>query len=146
MIRNILMVCVGNICRSPMAEGLLKQQAVGHEGVRIHSAGLGALVGSAADPEALTQMAQRGVDIAQHRARQISLEIVRDVDLILVMEKPHLQHLHAQFPVTRGKVHLLGKWNEREIPDPYRKSPEFFANTAKLIEEGVAAWAARIWR
>lgn len=145
MINRILLVCVGNICRSPMAEGLFKQHATGRNNVLIHSAGLGALVDNPADPEALTQMSQRGVDITRHRARQISLEIVRDSDVILVMEKQHQLHLHARFPVARGKVHLLGKWNEREIPDPYRKSPEFFANTAKLIEEDVAAWAARIW-
>jgi len=129
-----------------MAEGLFKQHATGRDNLLIHSAGLGALVDHPADPEALAQMAQRGVDIAGHRARQVSLEIVRESDLILVMERQHQQHLHTQFPAVRGKVHLLGKWSDREIPDPYRKSPEFFANTAKLIEEDVAAWATKIWR
>ncbi|MDD3883439.1 MAG: low molecular weight phosphotyrosine protein phosphatase [Gallionella sp.] len=147
MIRKVLLVCVGNICRSPMAEGMLKNRAPKKRSdLLIHSAGLEALVGHSADPQAIAQIAQRGWDISTHLARQITLDMVREADLILTMEKQHQQHLHSLFPIARGKTHLLGKWHDREISDPYRKSPEFFAHIADQIEQDVEAWIPRIWR
>lgn len=143
MFDSILVVCVGNICRSPMAEALLKARAPAK--VRVSSAGIGALVGSPADPIAQALMLARGIDISAHRARQLEAEMVRANELILVMEQGHQQHLHQLYPAARGKVHLLGKWQGQEIPDPYRKSESHFARALEMIEAGVAAWAQRLW-
>jgi len=158
MFSNILVVCIGNICRSPMAEALLKARAP--ESVHIHSAGIGALVGEPADPASVQLMQARGIDITAHRARQLSREMVSQAELILVMEDGHMQHIHSLSPAARGKVHCLGKWGdkvnsghgreyplgENEIPDPYKKSPEYFASILVLIEQGVDAWAEKLWK
>ena len=141
---SILIVCVGNICRSPMAEALLAARAPA--GVVVRSAGIGALVGYAAEPDAQELMHARGMDISAHRARQLTLAMAMEADLILVMETRHQQHIHNLVPSTRGKVHLLGKWQDVEVPDPYQKSAAHFAQALELIEQGVDAWAERLWQ
>jgi len=126
-----------------MAEGLLRSCAP--EDVVISSAGIGALVGEPADPIAVKLMQDRGIDISQHRARQLTLEIVREADLILVMEKRHMNAVHSISPSAHGKVHEIGKWIDAEVPDPYRKSPEYFEHILGLLERGVKAWCKKIW-
>ncbi len=144
MFNNILVVCIGNICRSPMAEALLKARAP--SGVQVHSAGIGALVNKPADPLAVQLMQARGIDITGHRARQLMPEMVDQAELILVMEEGHQRYIRSVSPAACGKVHTLGKWLEQEIPDPYKKSPEFFASTLALIEQGVNAWSEKLWK
>ena len=143
MFDSILIVCVGNICRSPMAEALMRRAAPAH--VSLASAGLGALVDQPADPIAVELMRERGIDLASHRARQLTPLMIRQADLVLVMEERHRQHVHAMLPEARGKVHLLGKWQQAEIPDPYRQDEQAFRQALALIEQGVEAWSRRIW-
>jgi len=83
MINQILVVCIGNICRSPMAEGLLKRDL---PKIKVSSAGLDALVGYGADPIAVEIMAEQGIDIQSHRARMLTDNLVRQSELILVMD------------------------------------------------------------
>ena len=126
MFNNILVVCVGNICRSPTAERLLQRY---HPELKVESAGLGALVGKGADPTAISVAAEHQLSLEGHCARQISRRLCRNYDLILTMEK-------------RGKVMLFGHWdNECEIPDPYRKSRETFAAVYTLLERSARQWA-----
>lgn len=144
MIRKILVVCVGNICRSPMAEALLKSALRGQTGFSVESAGLGALVGHPADDYALELMAEAGEDISEHRARQIHPDMVRDADLVLVMESGHKRTMDSVEPTARGKVHRLGEWQDKEIGDPYRQPKEAFADVLVDIQAGVTAWVERI--
>jgi protein-tyrosine phosphatase len=141
MIRRILVVCIGNICRSPMAEGLFRQAI---PGVQIGSAGLSAMVGCGADPIAVQIMAGAGVDISSHRARMLTDAIVRDADLILVMDDLQRQQVSMQYPHTRGKVFRLAEAARQDIPDPYRQDAEVFHAVFSLIENGVTEWANRI--
>src|SRR5690606_19571912 len=106
MIQSILVVCIGNICRSPMAEGLLKQRLPEKH---IYSAGLGALVGHPADPLAIELMQQQGVDISDHRAQQINAQLVNQADLVLVMDLEQKRHVEKHYPASRGKVFRLGE-------------------------------------
>ena len=144
MIRHILVVCVGNICRSPMAEGLLRHELRGQEGITVESAGLGALVGHPASEHSLELMAERGLDIGAHRARQIHPDMVRAADLVLVMETRHKRAIDDADPTARGKVHRLGEWQDRDIDDPYRKPREAYELALADIEAGVASWVERI--
>jgi len=125
-----------------MAEALLRAQVSGR--VRVRSAGLGALVGKGADPLAVKLMDGCKIDIGEHVARQITPEMIREYDLILVMDKEQQQRLHSIAPASRGRVHLLGKWSDLEVPDTYRKSPEYFEHVLVLIEKGVSDWAKRL--
>ncbi|HEX8099025.1 MAG TPA: hypothetical protein VF660_02350 [Actinomycetota bacterium] len=84
---TILLLCTGNICRSPIAEGLLKRQLEdgGVTGVTVHSAGVSGLDGYPADPEAVRTSAEQGVDISSHRARRVTAKMIESADLILTM-------------------------------------------------------------
>ena len=144
MIRHILVVCVGNICRSPMAEALLRDALRGKEEITVESAGLGALVGHPASDFAVELMHERGIDITSHRARQLHPDMVSAADLILVMELGHKKVIDEVEPAARGKVHRLGEWQDREISDPYRQPKAVFAEALKDIEDGVADWVERL--
>lgn len=141
MIRRILVVCIGNICRSPMAEGLLKRALPDRQ---ISSAGLGALLGRGADPIAVQLMAEQGIDIGAHRARMLTDALVRESDLILVMDSQQQQQIATEYPHTRGKVFRLGESAKRDIPDPYRQSEEVFRSSLHLIQDECGAWVKRI--
>ncbi len=144
MIRHILVVCVGNICRSPMAAALLKSALGEQDGISVESAGLGALVGHPADDFALELMEEMGEDVSQHRARQIHPDMVKEADLVLVMETKHKRSIDIADPTARGKVHRLGEWQERDIDDPYRQPKAAFVDALEEIQEGVASWVERI--
>jgi len=144
MFKNIMMVCIGNICRSPIAEVLLKHQ---QPQLNVFSSGLGALVGKPADPKSVDLMTAKDIDLNNHCAQQINSVLVSASDLILTMEQKHVDAIQAKFPEARGKVHLICKWNDnQEIPDPYKKNKEAFASAATLIEDGLNAWQKKLWK
>ena len=139
MFNKILVVCVGNICRSPTAERLLKHY---QPALTVHSAGLGALVGKAADSSAASVAQDNGLSLDGHCARQLTAAMCRDYDLILTMERRHIHALCDIAPEMRGKVMLFGHWDdEREIPDPYRKSRDAFEAVYSLIDRSARKWA-----
>ena len=144
MIRHILVVCVGNICRSPMAEALLKDALREQQDIIVESAGLGALVDHPASEHAVTLMRERGLDITAHRARQITPDMVRSADLVLVMEAGHKRAIDMNEPEARAKIYRVGEWQDRDIRDPYRQPREAFEAALADIDEGVAEWARRI--
>ncbi len=139
--KNILVVCVGNICRSPTAERILRQKL---SGKFISSAGLGALKNKGIDPSAAAMLIENKYDAADHSARQISSSMLVEADLVLVMEKAHQQSLMDRYPAHSGKVMLLGHWSGQEIDDPYRKSDEAFRFIFEQIEESCSEWVTRI--
>jgi protein-tyrosine phosphatase len=141
MIDSILVVCVGNICRSPMAEGLLRQSL---PACRVSSAGIAALVGQPADPIAVDLMQGRELDITPHRARQIDGPMAADAGLILVMELGHKRHLEQIHPLARGKIFRLCESAQADVPDPYQRGREAFEKALALIVQGVDAWVPRI--
>lgn len=144
MFESVLFVCVGNICRSPSAEVMLRH-ASGNRNLRVASAGLGAMVGHEINPMAQKLLLRAGLDGVGHRARQLDSVMLAKADLVLVMERSHLHHVAAIAPQASGKTFLLGKWQaERDIPDPYRQSPQVFEYVYQLMAEGVEAWSHHI--
>lgn len=144
MFNRILIVCIGNICRSPTAEQLLREALQGSD-IAVGSAGLGARIGHPIDPTALATLQRHGHRPQPHRARQLTAELAREADLILTMEQSQTLSTIQRAPEARGKIFLLGKWqNEQEIPDPYRLGPEAFEHSYGLIERAVASWADRL--
>ncbi len=140
MFNRILFVCIGNICRSPTAEFLLRKQLTGGA-CEVGSAGLNAVVGEPMDPTAADLLREHGVDGSSHRGRQVTGELLRQSDLILTMEKSHSTAIARSFPEVSGKVFLLAKWqSEAEIPDPFRQPRHAFTHAYKLIDKGVASW------
>ncbi|MDN3223763.1 low molecular weight protein-tyrosine-phosphatase [Pseudomonas nunensis] len=144
MFRKILVVCVGNICRSPTAE-LLLRNALASSTIAVTSAGLSARVGEAMEPAARQVLEAHGHCAEGFKARQITPDIVNESDLILVMEKQHVTQVLKIASHARGKVFLLGKWqSEREIQDPYRQGRAAFIHAHALIEDAVCSWAQRL--
>lgn len=146
LFNNILVVCVGNICRSPMGERLLQKLLPGKN---IASAGLGVersgLAGKPADELANVIAAQYGVNLENHQARQLTQQLCAQYDLILVMEKGHIEALTSIAPEARGKVMLFGQWiGKQNIPDPYRQSKEAFEFALELIDQAANAWAKKL--
>ena len=139
--KNILTLCVGNICRSPIAEMLLKQQ---FPEKTVWSAGLGALVGNPADPLSVEVAATHGLDLSAHRAQQVAAWMCQTADLILVMEQDQKAELEQKFPLVRGKVFRLGELEKFDIADPYRQPKAAFEAAYTDIARGVASWVPRI--
>jgi protein-tyrosine phosphatase len=142
MARKLLVVCLGNICRSPMAKVVLQREL--GEGWEIDSAGLGALVGEPAVPEALQALARIGLDASAHRARQLDSDLLREAELVLVMETAQKIEVERIYPWACGRVFLLGHWEGIEIEDPYRRPQEIFDQTLALIERCGATWPGRL--
>jgi low molecular weight protein-tyrosine phosphatase len=143
MINRVLVVCVGNICRSPTAEFLLRHR-LRRDGAIVESAGLAALVGNPIDPMAERVLAAHGLSAATHVARQITVEMINAADIVLAMDKRHLSAIHAQAPHARGKTFHLGKWqNDAPIPDPYGQPRAAFEHAFTLIDSAVDSWISR---
>ncbi|WP_269618759.1 low molecular weight protein-tyrosine-phosphatase [Zhongshania sp. BJYM1] len=141
MFNNILMVCVGNICRSPTAEYMLKHKLAHKPNVIIHSAGLGALVDKPIDPSAGQLLTANGIDASAHRARQLNTEMLLKADLILVMEQRHIKGVTDLAQQVSGKTFLLGKWSQNQaVPDPYRKSMEAFEHVYGQMDQFTNDW------
>ncbi|NLC01668.1 MAG: low molecular weight phosphotyrosine protein phosphatase [Pseudomonas formosensis] len=140
MFKSILVVCVGNICRSPTGEALLKSKLQGR-GIEVTSAGLGALVGKPVDSTAAEVMATAGYSLPDHQARQLTPDMLRGADLILAMEQKHLQSIHSMAPEARGKTFLFGKWLDScEVPDPYRQQLPAFEHVFRILDKAADAW------
>ncbi|TKI05780.1 arsenate reductase/protein-tyrosine-phosphatase family protein [Martelella alba] len=136
---KILVVCTGNICRSPLGEWLLKYYTHNNE---IISAGIIALNNITADPYAIEIARRHNLDISGHHPQKITYELCNKCELILVMERKHINEICKIAPLTRGKILLFGHWSgKRNIPDPYRKSKETFEYIFKLLDEDAQNWA-----
>jgi protein-tyrosine phosphatase len=138
VIERVLVICIGNICRSPIAEGLLAR-AWPEKTVR--SAGLGAMVGYPADPMSIDLMAEQGIDISAHRAQSLTPRMVSEFDLIVTMDLAQKRHIELKYPTARGKVFRLGA---ADIADPYRKDMVVFRQTYHLLAQGVDVLVARV--
>lgn len=141
MFDSILVVCVGNICRSPTGERLLKKY-LPHK--NIASAGVGALSGNAADPAAVSAANEHQLSLEAHCAQQLTAEMCREYDLILVMEKKHIDAVCAYSSSVRGKIMLFGHWTAQEIADPYKKSHEAFQSVYRQLDAAAQAWANKL--
>lgn len=140
MFNSILIVCAGNICRSPTGEYLLKNK-LEDSSIKVSSAGLTALEDKSAEATATSIALTNNIDMSAHKGRQLSSALIAENDLILVMEERHLTDLLGKYPQARGKTFLLGKWiDDTEIPDPYRQSHEAFEHVYQLIDKACTAW------
>ncbi|TDO16626.1 MULTISPECIES: low molecular weight protein-tyrosine-phosphatase [Halomonas] len=145
MFQRILIVCTGNICRSPVAAALLQRRL---PGLAVESAGLGALVGQPVDDQARRLAMADGLDLDAHRARQLDDPLLAEADLVLVMTDGQRQALARRWPQARGKTLLMGKWLDPQapidIPDPYRKSVDVFEHVYQLLDEATRLWSQRL--
>ena len=140
---NLLVICIGNICRSPMAEGLL-QKAFPYKTVR--SAGVDAMVGYPADPYSIQIMQEQGIDISRHRAQKLAGWMVSEADLILTMDNEQKRYIEQKYPAAKGKVLRSGEFGNFDIPDPYRQEMSSFRQAYALISDSITEIAKKIAR
>ena len=142
MFSSVLILCIGNICRSPLAEAALREALQQqNKTIQVSSAGLHAMVEYPADPNSVTIAEANSLNLDQHKARQLNLELVKKADLILVMTQNQLKQVHQDYPSSRGKVFLLHNSPATDIPDPYKQDETAFEEAWKLIQAGVANWS-----
>jgi protein-tyrosine phosphatase len=138
MFNNILVVCVGNICRSPVGERLLRQLLPEKN---ITSAGVGAMVGCPVDSLAADVAKEHGLETSKHFAKQLTPEMCHQADLILAMSEKIRQEIYSQVPEARGKVMLFGKWlDELDIPDPFKQKRTVHEKTYELLDKAAQTW------
>jgi protein-tyrosine phosphatase len=143
---RICLVCLGNICRSPMGEVLLGDELskAGLAGkVEVDSAGTGDWhLGEAMDPRARAELSRRGYDGSMHEARQIQASWLHDYDLLLAMDKANLSSLRRMAGDDNdllGRIQLMLSFDPdapegAEVPDPYNGRPEDYAEVFELVQ------------
>jgi protein-tyrosine phosphatase len=150
---RVLVVCTGNICRSPTAEGVLRhiveKRGLGDH-VEVRSAGTHDYhVGEGPDPRSQRHARGRGYDLSRLRASQVAREDFAEFDYILAMDRGHLRLLRQMAPEgAHARVALFleasGRWKGEDVPDPYYGGPEGFDQVLDMVEEAAERWVERI--
>ncbi|RQS08873.1 low molecular weight protein-tyrosine-phosphatase [Burkholderia sp. Bp8998] len=143
MINSILVVCEGNICRSPMAQALLARAL---PSARVRSAGCSALAGRRADPLAVELMAERGIDLGEHIAVDLNLQHMRSADLILTMTQSQRRRIEAGYPFSKGRVFRIGEFEKIDVIDPYRRGRSAFELALTQIDLSMKRWVDKMNR
>ena len=139
---NLLVLCEANICRSPLAEHLLRSLT----GLTVDSAGLTARTGDPADPVYLDMAKELELDLARHRSKPVNRGLLECADLTLVMTGGHRRRLSERYPEFSGKIMLLGHWVDGgvSVSDPHRKSVDAYRQVFIQIQDACDRWSAKL--
>ena len=143
--KTVLFVCTGNVCRSPMAEGLFRHAVQGAGDYRVLSAGLGAMDGQPPSAHAVKALAELGIDISHQRSRMLTPELVQQADYIFGMTHSHIDTVMMLFPRAAEKTFLLREFDEtldsfeKDISDPIGGSYDVYLNCRDQIEQGLVS-------
>ena len=143
--KTILFVCTGNVCRSPMAEGLFRHVTRGRNDFRAISAGVGAIEGLPPSEHAVRAMKELGIDIAHQRSRMLTGKLVQEADFIFGMSHSHVDAITLLYPQAAEKTFLLREFDEtlgsyeNDISDPIGQSYEVYCSCRDQIEQGMVS-------
>src|SRR5208283_225520 len=143
--KTILFLCTGNVCRSPMAEGLFRHAVKGRGEFRVVSAGLGAMDGQPPTQFSVQAMREIGIDISHQRSHALMAEMVRAADYIFGMTHSHVDTVALLYPRAAEKTFLLREFDdtlesfEKDIGDPIGSSYEVYEDCRDQIEQGIAS-------
>lgn len=140
---KILVLCTANICRSPMAEHLMKSALRDYD-VHIDSAGIHGAYASRADQEVVKMLKSEGIDgvdaIENHLSKPVSQINATEFDLILCMERHHLEDLQRLVPQATGRTFLMGHWKDEEIEDPHGLDESEYLRSLTQIRSSIVDW------
>ncbi len=145
MLDRVLVVCAANVCRSPLAEGLLRARFERRGFGVVESAGLQAAEGRPPDATSAALLAERGIDISGHRARQLTPRLLAEFDLVLVMEDEQRRRIEKLARSARGRVHRIGKFGGFDVADPHGGPRSEHERALALIERGLDDFERAFW-
>src|SRR4051812_23037289 len=143
--KTILFVCTGNVCRSPMAEGIFRHVMKGRRDVQVLSAGIGAMEGQPPSTYAVQAVRELGIDISKQRSRMLTAELVQEADYIFGMTHSHVVTFFLLYPHAAEKTFLLREFDdtldifEKDISDPIGGSYDVYLECRDQIEQGIAS-------
>jgi glycine hydroxymethyltransferase len=147
-VKNIVFICTGNTCRSPMAAALLRHAMGPNPGFAVQSAGVAARAGAPASPETVAVLREAGINLGDHRSRPVTSEMIREAQLILTMTRGHREVILELFPEASERVFLVGDFagdpTLREIPDPIGCGRDAYLETRDAIVAAIPGLLAFI--
>lgn len=142
--KNVIFICTGNVCRSPMAEGFYRQLTKSDDSIRVGSAGISAFDGQAASQHSVSVMKEEHIDISHHASRMLNANIVDQATHIFGMTRAHRDAVQMMFPEAREKVFVLREFLvgpdadfDLDVSDPIGGSLEEYMRTRNLIKEAL---------
>ena len=138
--KTVLFVCTGNICRSPMAEGLMRNLVAGRKDFRVFSAGVHAQQGAAASLDAVTALREEGVDLRSFRSQPVTGELLDQSTHVFTMTQDHKRLLDLLFPEHEAKIRVLGEFTRRggDVPDPIGQGLPTYKRCRDFIKSALA--------
>ena len=143
--KTILFVCTGNVCRSPMAEGLFRHMMKGKSEYRVLSAGVGAIDGQPPSAHGVRALRELQIDITKQRSRMLTGDLVQQADYIFGMTHGHVDAITLLYPQAADKTFVLREFDEtldiyeKDIADPIGGSYEVYLNVRDQIEQGIVS-------
>lgn len=153
--KNVLFVCTGNTCRSPLAEVLFRDLVKGQPDYTVGSAGVGAFSGQPASKHSVSLAKERGLDLSKHRSRAVTVGLVDKATHIFALSRSHLASLLCDYPEAEDRIYLLSEFaaedqlRGRDVSDPFGGDLEDYREVKDILDKllpSIHAYIEQTWK